>query len=77
MTISRDWLSPKVEIVFCYLPPFPELMLDVPRFLEMSRVIFVSVLSATQETRGALATCSNLCWGEHDNYIVVCAWFAC
>lgn len=83
MMSARDWLSPKAEIVFWYLSSLSEQVVHVLGFLKRSRVIFISVLKATQETeenkslifRTALwpwLQTHNLCciWGEHDNRLL-------
>lgn len=54
MISDRDWLSPKVQIVFCYLPSLPESVVHMLRFLKTSRVIFISVPSTTQGNKEAL-----------------------
>lgn len=54
MTTKKGWLHPKAEIIFCYLPSCPERVVHVLTFLKMSRVIFVCILNATQETEEAL-----------------------
>lgn len=47
-------LHPKAEIVFGYPPSLPEQVVHGMGFLKMPRVIFICVVSATQETKEAL-----------------------
>lgn len=80
MMSARDWLSGKAEIVVWFQSCLPEQVLRGLRFLKMSRVIFISVLKATQESEENKSLIfrtafwpwlqmHHLCciWGEHDN----------